>query len=170
MKEASILCIFCFAVLCLCVVYMCSCVFLQRHKRVYSCPHTHTTDAAFKSLPVKCILRGSNPRGLSPLGLKSSALTTRPRMRVTCTRRGFCSTQMVLESLSKKVCVAPRVRLELTTYRLTAGRATDCAIQELMWVFQPTCKNSCTACGDRTRDQSIKSRTLYLTELRRPVI
>ena len=24
-----------------------------------------------------------------------------------------------------------------------------------------------TACGDRTRDQSIKSRTLYLTELRR---
>ena len=29
----------------------------------------------------KCILRGSNPRGLSPLGLKSSALTTRPRMR-----------------------------------------------------------------------------------------
>ena len=27
-----------------------------------------------------------------------------------------------------------------------------------------------TACGDRTRDQSIKSRTLYLTELRRPVL
>ena len=27
-----------------------------------------------------------------------------------------------------------------------------------------------TACGDRTRDQSIKSRTLYLTELRRPAI
>ena len=27
---------------------------------------------------------------------------------------------------------APEVRLELTTYRLTAGRATDCAIQELM--------------------------------------
>ena len=26
---------------------------------------------------------------------------------------------------------APRVRLELTTYRLTAGRAADCAIQEL---------------------------------------
>ena len=25
---------------------------------------------------------------------------------------------------------APEVRLELTTYRLTAGRATDCAIQE----------------------------------------
>jgi hypothetical protein len=32
----------------------------------------------------------------------------------------------------------------------------------------PTNKN-CTACGDRTRDQSIKSRTLYLTELRRPL-
>jgi hypothetical protein len=29
-------------------------------------------------------------------------------------------------------------------------------------------KVGCTACGDRTRDQSIKSRTLYLTELRRP--
>ena len=28
----------------------------------------------------RCILRGSNPRGLCPLGLKSSALTTRPRM------------------------------------------------------------------------------------------
>jgi hypothetical protein len=28
--------------------------------------------------------------------------------------------------------VAPRVRLELTTYRLTAGRAADCAIQELI--------------------------------------
>ena len=26
----------------------------------------------------------------------------------------------------------PEVRLELTTYRLTAGRATDCAIQELV--------------------------------------
>ena len=31
-------------------------------------------------------------------------------------------------------------------------------------------KKECTACGDRTRDQSIKSRTLYLTELRRPVV
>ena len=27
---------------------------------------------------------------------------------------------------------APRVRLEITTYRLTAGRAADCAIQELV--------------------------------------
>jgi hypothetical protein len=34
----------------------------------------------------------------------------------------------------------------------------------------PKKKRECTACGDRTRDQSIKSRTLYLTELRRPVI
>jgi hypothetical protein len=29
---------------------------------------------------------------------------------------------------------APKVRLELTTYRLTAGRAADCAIQELVLV------------------------------------
>jgi hypothetical protein len=34
----------------------------------------------------------------------------------------------------------------------------------------PKKKRECTACGDRTRDQSIKSRTLYLTELRRPVV
>jgi hypothetical protein len=45
-----------------------------------------------------CILRGSNPRGLCPLGLKSSALTTRPRMRVRNTwrradgtQKGWCS-------------------------------------------------------------------------------
>jgi hypothetical protein len=37
---------------------------------------------------------------------------------------------------------APEVRLELTTYRLTAGRATDCAIQELV--------NKNAVCGDRT--------------------
>jgi hypothetical protein len=38
------------------------------------------------------------------------------------------------DSRNKQVCkrvVAPKVRLELTTYRLTAGRAADCAIQEL---------------------------------------
>ena len=35
---------------------------------------------------------------------------------------------------------------------------------------RPKTKKECTACGDRTRDQSIKSRTLYLTELRRPVV
>ena len=35
------------------------------------------------------------------------------------------------DKTNKKV-VAPRVRLELTTYRLTAGRAADCAIQELI--------------------------------------
>ena len=64
---------------------------------------------------------------------------------------------------------APRVRLELTTYRLTAGRAADCAIQELA-CYEPIPKKLRTACGDRTRDQSIKSRTLYLTELRRPVV
>ena len=33
------------------------------------------------------------------------------------------------QTLQKKG--APKVRLELTTYRLTAGRAADCAIQEL---------------------------------------
>ena len=32
---------------------------------------------------------------------------------------------------------APEVRLELTTYRLTAGRATDCAIQELLHAMEP---------------------------------
>ena len=70
-----------------------------------------------KSKQKDCILRGSNSRGLCPLGLKSSALTTRPRM----------------QQLSKKMQkIAPGVRLELTTYRLTAGRAADCAIQELM--------------------------------------
>ena len=29
----------------------------------------------------------------------------------------------------------PRVRLELTTYRLTAGRATNCAIQDFLHRF-----------------------------------
>jgi hypothetical protein len=42
-------------------------------RRVTIAPWSHATNK-------KCILRGSNPRGLSPLGLKSSALTTRPRM------------------------------------------------------------------------------------------
>jgi hypothetical protein len=45
----------------------------------------------------ECILRGSNPRGLCPLGLKSSALTTRPRMR------------------------APAPNLPLTAYKCVAG-------------------------------------------------
>lgn len=31
---------------------------------------------------------------------------------------------------TKKKKKAPEVRLELTTYRLTAGRAADCAIQD----------------------------------------
>lgn len=43
---------------------------------------------------------------------------------------------------------APEVRLELTTYRLTAGRAADCAIQDLVL---PDEKN-CAPCGGRTRD------------------
>ena len=33
----------------------------------------------------------------------------------------------------------PRVRLELTTYRLTAGRAANCAIQELLKNLNPHC-------------------------------
>ena len=115
-----------------------------------------------------CILRGSNSRGLCPLGLKSSALTTRPRMH-TVGKRGHTAYQPVpthhnhpappapspstpgnyggggahkapnphhstagntksQQQPTKKI--APRVRLELTTYRLTAGRATDCAIQD----------------------------------------
>lgn len=132
-----------------------------------------------------------------------------------------CNVLQVEKTGSKN---APRVRLELTTYRLTAGRAADCAIQELMQQ-QPRTKKfdnldfvqnspwrdsnpqslppegsalsirpqgrqrlpstycgphtdskkgkfgqNCTACGDRTRDQSIKSRTLYLTELRRQLL
>ena len=44
---------------------------------------------------------------------QATIITTRPR---------------ALDIFCKK---APEVRLELTTYRLTAGRATDCAIQEL---------------------------------------
>ena len=43
-------------------------------------------------------------------------------------------TNYTIEPLMRKVGrgkkKAPRVRLELTTYRLTAGRAADCAIQE----------------------------------------
>ena len=62
------------------------------------------------------------------------------------------------------------MRLELTTYRLTAGRAADCAIQELMNIRFCYQAKICTECGDRTHDQSIKSRTLYLTELTRPVM
>jgi hypothetical protein len=138
--------------------------------RSHPAPHTlHSPCSAgrrhgFQNVVSHCILRGSNSRGLRPLGLKSSALTTRPRMRVRSRAHNAGGTH-------SKRFGAPRVRLELTTYRLTAGRATDCAIQELActpWLQK--CPKKCTACGDRTRDQSIKSRTLYLTELRRPVL
>jgi hypothetical protein len=109
-----------------------------------------------------CILRGSNPRGLCPLGLKSSALTTRPRMRVRDrapsadgTQKGCCSQS---ETRTHNLPVNSRAR-----YRLRhPGTHTI--------ISRGTSKNRCTACGDRTRDQSIKSRTLYLTELRRPVL
>ena len=116
-------------------------------------PATHST----RSLKLfACILRGSNSRGLSPLGLKSSALTTRPRMRLMLGLDGECrldgkkqeaTTHQTEQtkgggrgqthtkknkntSTNQKMVEAPRVRLELTTYRLTAGRAADCAIQE----------------------------------------
>ena len=57
--------------------------------------------------------RDSNPQSLPPEG---SALSIRPQGQHNEPQRE-----------AKK---APEVRLELTTYRLTAGRATDCAIQE----------------------------------------
>ena len=47
----------------------------------------------FQNVVSHCILRGSNSRGLRPLGLKSSALTTRPRMRVRNTSLGCRSAQ-----------------------------------------------------------------------------
>jgi hypothetical protein len=109
-----------------------------------------------------CILRGSNPRGLCPLGLKSSALTTRPRMRVRDrassadgTQKSCCS-QSETRTHNLPVNSRARYRLRHPGTHTTAGRGTS--------------KKRCTACGDRTRDQSIKSRTLYLTELRRPVL
>lgn len=110
-----------------------------------------------------CILRGSNPRGLCPLGLKSSALTTRPRMRVRNTRctaggtqKGCCSQS---ETRTHNLPVNSRARCRLR-------HPGTCVLEAETEIY----KNVCTACGDRTRDQSIKSRTLYLTELRRPVI
>jgi hypothetical protein len=110
-----------------------------------------------------CILRGSNPRGLRPLGLKSSALTTRPRMRVRKegawkdgTQKGWCS------------------QSETRTHNLPVNSRARCRLRHpgtrMMNICRDSPKKVCTACGDRTRDQSIKSRTLYLTELRRPVI
>ena len=70
------------------------------------------------------------------MGLKSIALTTRPRMRASGIRALALSTAQKIRALergdSHKKDFAPRVRLELTTYRLTAGRAADCAIQELV--------------------------------------
>ena len=109
-----------------------------------------------------CILRGSNPRGLCPLGLKSSALTTRPRMRVrdkarsaNGTQKGCCS-QSETRTHNLPVNSRARYRLRHPGTHVALGRGTS--------------KNRCTACGDRTRDQSIKSRTLYLTELRQPVL
>ena len=55
-----------------------------------------------------------SPSGHSPRGFEPRRMQT------------FCKLK---KTRSKN---APRVRLELTTYRLTAGRAADCAIQELL--------------------------------------
>ena len=52
----------------------------------------------------ECILRGSNPRGLCPMGLKSIALTTRPRMR-SHERKEFLSACIPPFQGGKKVCV-----------------------------------------------------------------
>ena len=79
-----------------------------------------------------CILRVSNSRGLCPLELNSSALTTRPRMQCYATNMRIRTTQKAQKKRQqpKTKQNTPRVRLDLTTYRLTAGRAADCAIQE----------------------------------------
>jgi hypothetical protein len=42
--------------------------------------------------------------------------------------RAFSFWRLAVSSNKKKS--APKVRLELTTYRLTAGRAADCAIRD----------------------------------------
>ena len=109
-----------------------------------------------------CILRGSNPRGLCPLGLKSSALTTRPRMRVRNTARGCRRPQ-------KSWCSQSETR----THNLPVNSRARCRLRHPGTLLPNTGTSNLqkrTACGDRTRDQSIKSRTLYLTELRRPVL
>ena len=49
---------------------------------------------------------------------------------------------------------APRVRLELTTYRLTAGRAADCAIQETLEVV-PRGHHKCTASRHKKVSKSL---------------
>ena len=58
-----------------------------------------------------------------------------------------------------------RLQSECSTTKLSRPPCTDC--RQLRNIAAGDQKS--TACGDRTRDQSIKSRTLYLTELRRPV-
>jgi hypothetical protein len=107
--------------------------------RAYSCATPLSKDGLRRPQYKKhCILRGSNPRGLCPMGLKSIALTTRPRMRAPGNRALALSPAQKIRALERgdsQKDFAPRVRLELTTYRLTAGRAADCAIQELVAPF-----------------------------------
>ena len=170
-----------------------------------------------------CILRGSNSRGLCPLGLKSSALTTRPKMH-TVAKRGHTAYQPVpahhnhqapparsastpgnygvggshgpkptpcyhwhhqeQATTNKKNCSQSETRTHnlpvnsRARYRLrhpglciqAAGKSMIAGANRHHHALALRAKKHDTACGDRTRDQSIKSRTLYLTELRRPAI
>ena len=60
---------------------------------------------------------------------------------------------------------APEVRLELTTYRLTAGRAADCAIQDL--VAHPA-KKTCSMRGSNPRLLAHKTNTLPTELMEQP--
>ena len=60
---------------------------------------------------------------------------------------------------------APEVRLELTTYRLTAGRAADCAIQDL--VALPA-KKPCSMRGSNPRLLAHKTNTLPTELMEQP--
>ena len=77
------------------------------------------------SNPVACIFLPLNNAASSDGVVGYHARLTRARSRVRSSVRTF------LMGRSRGEKKAPEVRLELTTYRLTAGRATDCAIQEL---------------------------------------
>ena len=52
---------------------------------------------------------------------------------------------------------APRVRLELTTYRLTAGRAADCAIQEFLSGLHVSAKKEYSGRGLNSRPSACKA-------------
>jgi hypothetical protein len=64
-------------------------------------------------------------------------LRRQPAKLMGFARVGSNPTVVVLKNWATPKKKAPEVRLELTTYRLTAGRATDCAIQEHTAFCQP---------------------------------